>query len=292
MIGVWGSGDFLDRRAARLTLLDQDGRDVEHIARRTVLMATGMEHGMEDACVNPSDYSLAAVSLRYVNVGDTYDATLVRREPSGVWVWSSWGDELEKAETEYGSDTDQERCPHCGEWSGYVNRDTDRGECCDAVSPNGVDVDEIREGAATALFSSAYADECDRVSDDNDVEIHAMLIERFGVDYPTAGSGEDWLDVLPDVPASAQVSAQGLLYAVARENGWEKDGDTEPVLQRLCAEWQEEGSSGSRFGEASWVFGYALAMEALGTGVGLSDDLPADSRFAVKTPSWGWSMWE
>lgn len=60
--------------------------------------------------------------LLYVNVGDTYDATLCYVPGRGFFV-SSWGDVAEEAEREREEESGERRCAYCGEWS-------ERGEAC------------------------------------------------------------------------------------------------------------------------------------------------------------------
>lgn len=64
-------------------------------------------------------------ALDYVNMGDTYDATLGH---DGVrYVVTSWGDFFEGAEDKYAEETGERRCPNCGEWGEpeHVNPDSD-----------------------------------------------------------------------------------------------------------------------------------------------------------------------
>lgn len=62
--------------------------------------------------------------IAYVNMGDTYDTTILRDEESGqVWV-GSWGDWLEQEEGEYGTEEDMTHCAYCGEWTPDEGEDT------------------------------------------------------------------------------------------------------------------------------------------------------------------------
>ena len=60
--------------------------------------------------------------LRYVNKGDTYDATLCHVEGRGYFV-SSWGDVHEATDRAREEDSGERRCAYCSAWS-------DRGEPC------------------------------------------------------------------------------------------------------------------------------------------------------------------
>jgi hypothetical protein len=59
--------------------------------------------------------SVAGRELRYVNLGDTYDETVV--EELGKLSVGSWGGWLEEAEGEYCADEGLIRCGHCGEFT-------------------------------------------------------------------------------------------------------------------------------------------------------------------------------
>jgi hypothetical protein len=59
--------------------------------------------------------SVAGRELRYVNLGDTYDQTVI--EELGKLSVGSWGGWLEEAEGEYCADEGVIRCGHCGEFT-------------------------------------------------------------------------------------------------------------------------------------------------------------------------------
>lgn len=128
------------------------------------------------------------------------------------------------------------------------------------LSRNGDYDDEIRYGMARALWVTAYAD---AVEDDPD-------LEEMG--YPAAGPGEDWVDVAPMTPPSAESAAFRLSEMIERANGVGID---------------------DLFGEAAIAdgvtvddldaeeFGHYLAMQALGHGVSWFDD---HATFGIEIP--------
>lgn len=142
----------------------------------------------------------------------------------------------------------------------------------EAIDPGDLDPEGIIEGAARALFVSAYAAAAERAEEEG---------EEFEGDR--AGPGEDWLDCAPDTPQAAEDSAKALLRNVASR----VPGTYGESLAGLCADWIQAGGTGDRFGGPEFVFGFYLAMEALGHGVGLSDDLPPGNGYkSPKTPHW------
>jgi hypothetical protein len=64
-------------------------------------------HGIEGLPADEEDYSRGARSLMYVNMGDTYDATLCYDSKEGFLV-SSWGDWYEKMERERAEEEEAE----------------------------------------------------------------------------------------------------------------------------------------------------------------------------------------
>src|SRR5262245_61336987 len=84
-------------------------------------------HGVE--CLTLADGS----ELLYVNVGDTYRATLCYVPGRGVFV-SSWGDVYEAADRAREQDSGERRCTYCSEWAetgepcGACGRDPESGE--------------------------------------------------------------------------------------------------------------------------------------------------------------------
>ena len=77
--------------------------------------------------------SLAGRELSYVNLGDTYDETVI--EELGKLSVGSWGGWLEEAEGEYCADEEVIRCGHCGEFTPVTEdwRDTVCENCGNLV---------------------------------------------------------------------------------------------------------------------------------------------------------------
>ena len=90
-------------------------------ARCWIKYADGIEFGIEHIDAGVRD-SFTGPEVAYVNTGDTYSETIVRRE-NGTYALSCWGDELERLEAEHTEETDETRCWYCGEW-------TPKGETC------------------------------------------------------------------------------------------------------------------------------------------------------------------
>ena len=55
-------------------------------------------------------------SIRYCNMGDTYDPTLIRDGSGEVWV-GDWGTWLEEDEKNYGEEEEEVKCGNCGAWT-------------------------------------------------------------------------------------------------------------------------------------------------------------------------------
>lgn len=77
--------------------------------------------------------SLAGRELSYVNLGDTYDETVISE--LGKLSVGSWGGWLEEAEGEYCADEEVIRCGHCGEFTPVTEdwRDTICENCGNLV---------------------------------------------------------------------------------------------------------------------------------------------------------------
>ncbi len=134
------------------------------------------------------------------------------------------------------------------------------------TTEDNIDVNDILEGAARALFLSAYA------------------LASVDSDLPAAGPGEDWDDVAPDTPQTARDSAQRLLDGTA---GYNIAYSRDDLIRRLCVEWIQAGGDGGRRWTAEERFGHCLAMQALGHGVGLIDDIRPDSGYCRPyVPNW------
>jgi len=87
--------------------------EAEQVARAYMRHDKGIEFGMEYISV-PEQSMSPSGSFAYVNMGDTYDETLILK--NGEWFFSCWGDELEKLEAEHTADHGEDRCGYCGEW--------------------------------------------------------------------------------------------------------------------------------------------------------------------------------
>ena len=79
------------------------------------------EHfGIESIRLENTDDDIAADSMRYLNLGETYATTLVLTDDvtnGNALIVSSWGDWYETAERRYESDNDVRRCPNCGQFT-------------------------------------------------------------------------------------------------------------------------------------------------------------------------------
>ena len=117
--------------------------------------------------------------------------------------------------------------------------------------------DEIVEHAARALFGNAWADYQDRSPEGENL------------------SGCEILDVMPDVPEEATNAAKKLVHEVADLNGntitqlmYKAEGLPHDYADRECN---------------AEHFGHYLAMQALGTGVGLESVCDSEA-LALKLP--------
>jgi len=76
--------------------------------------------GVESIDLPAPDDDTSAGTVRYVNLGDTYTATLAYVEdaytPGGRFVVADWGSLLEHAEEERTYATGEVRCAYCGDW--------------------------------------------------------------------------------------------------------------------------------------------------------------------------------
>lgn len=102
---------------------------------------------------------------------------------------------------------------------------------------------EVLDMIARTLFVTAWADE----------------EERAGRGYP----GQDLMDVAPETPPEAAQAAMELMKAFELLN---KDGFPELLAKTLRAGKLEDSLKNRE------EFGYLLAMQALGHGVGLGDE--------------------
>lgn len=143
----------------------------------------------------------------------------------------------------------------------------------------------IRNGVARTAFVSSYADAiesrrchaCDAMEDGADLEQgeHIVLGKLWRGDicancnreYPRAGSGEDWFDAASELgtPPEAFKFADEVLADFEKRNGVD--------LETLCANWEAATDQDTD------RFAHYLAMQYLGHGVGLGDDVPNGSDY-------------
>jgi hypothetical protein len=109
-------------RASFLSLRLTRDPDEAYAAVCRILASTRDPEEALDACSPYLDgfgvESLALAdgpTLRYVNTGDPYNATLCHVHGRGYFV-SSWGDEYEAADLAHEEDTGERRCAYCSEW--------------------------------------------------------------------------------------------------------------------------------------------------------------------------------
>ena len=127
-----------------------------------------------------------------------------------------------------------------------------------------MDRDEILESVARTLFVTAFADAC------TDEEAHP----DFDAGDQAAGAGENWFDTVTDpTPEAATVKAAEIAADFEARNG--------RTVEDAAAEWA--GYPGHVREPNEDRFGYFLAMQSLGAGVGLWDDAvaPREARFAT-----------
>jgi RNA binding exosome subunit len=109
-----------------------------------------------------------------------------------------------------------------------------------------VDRDEIIDAAARAFFVNDWADR----------------EGEAGRTYP----GEDLMDVAPDTSKSAEAFGKKFIEAIEKKQG--------KSIEKLYVRAATDDSSKHLKKPTEEDFGYALAMQALGTGVAWSDDHP------------------
>jgi hypothetical protein len=143
------------------------------------------------------------------------------------------------------------------------------------ILPTATDIrGRIVEGVARTLTLCACADAIEEPSR-FDFEPDADDLEQFN-----PGSGGDWDDSIPDgFPPEAFEKAQMIVLGFEVLNGRPAE-DIGAEWDTLCDqeaefEWSEEGPE---------RFGHCLAMEYLGHGVGLCDDIPAGAKWPNGKP--------
>jgi len=102
----------------------EDGEDAEDV----LTLADGLlgGFGVESLDLPAPDDDSDGGTVQYVNLGDTYTATIAYVEdaytPAGRFLVTCWGSLLEQAEEERTHSTGETRCAYCGDW-------TQPGEC-------------------------------------------------------------------------------------------------------------------------------------------------------------------
>lgn len=189
----------------------------------------------------------------YVNMGDTYVPTLLFDIEAGEYLVTSWGDWLEGWE--------QRKSQESTETAGGMR-------------------DEILESMTRTLWVTAYASFID-----NELEDGKTRKELEDAGYPSAGAGDDWMDIAPDTPDGVDKAAEALAKAYEDLNG---KSITELLARAAEADGFEEGQDRIAFAanlladtDYAREFGHYLAMMALGEGVGWFDD---HAEFPLKTP--------
>ena len=141
-----------------------------------------------------------------------------------------------------------------------------------------MDRDTIVESIARTLYVSSYADACE-----NEEAFGDLVFDRS----EAAGSGEDWLETVRSAtPPAALKTAQDIVSDFEASN--------KRTLEDACAEWLRVAYDKIPLFDADeQTFGHYLAMQALGHGVGLWDevDQPEGSAFDVgfyEFTAWDW----
>lgn len=129
---------------------------------------------------------------------------------------------------------------------------------------------EIVESIARALFVSSFAAICDELAagDAETAEDFEGLSEesRERLESQAAGMGGDWMDtVTDDTPAEA--------FAVAEEIASAFEERNRRALAEACEEWLLLDHYYARREPSADDFGHYLAMESIGHGVGLWDNI-------------------
>jgi len=88
------------------------------------------EHfGVESITLEGTHDDTAAASMKYLNMGDTYDTTLILTDDYTNYVKpliiSSWGDWYEEAENQYNEEYGTIRCPYCSHLTPKADSYTD-----------------------------------------------------------------------------------------------------------------------------------------------------------------------
>lgn len=129
----------------------------------------------------------------------------------------------------------------------------------------------IMNGMADALWVSAFAYWVESIGGRREAE-------KRGIDVPAGG--EDWADVAPDVPEEAHTAARALAEALENDNAC----DLLDLMRRAGVIATRATAPKQRYDmeQEQRLFGWYLAMMAMGTGVSWFDDHP---RFEIVVPS-------
>lgn len=152
---------------------------------------------------------------------------------------------------------------------------------------------EILQAIERTAILCAYADgcesgecpRCEAVDESADVSKEGRTVVRdlwrngdtcrnCGAVFAMAGGGEDWDDMVPDDHSDPKAKAWAERVAVdfVKRNGVD--------LETMANNWTEAS------GEDVDRFGHCVAMEYLGHGVGLGDDVPHGTEYT--RPDTGW----
>ena len=113
-----GRAEDPEEAARRIRTAIEDEEDAEDV----LALADGLlgGFGVESIDLPAPDGDTTSGTVRYVNLGDTYTATLAYVEdaytPGGRLVVADWGSLLEHAEEERTYATGEVRCAYCGDW--------------------------------------------------------------------------------------------------------------------------------------------------------------------------------
>jgi len=118
-----------DSAAERVRTAIEDAESAEDVLALANELLRGF--GVESLELPAPDEGADAGTVRYVNLGDTYRATLCHVEdsytPGGRFLVADWGSLLEQAEEERTYSTGEVRCPNCGDWTGAGSLDSEDG---------------------------------------------------------------------------------------------------------------------------------------------------------------------
>ena len=126
---------------------------------------------------------------------------------------------------------------------------------------------------ARTLFVSTFADACD----------DSEAFPGFDARGQEAGPGEDWFDTVTDpTPPQAEEKAREIAADFEARNDW--------PLEVAGEQWASTPGQCYRMADDE-AFGFRLAMQALGHGVGLWDDVAEREGFKIGLfdfGAWNW----